>query len=103
LWDIKYFLGQILLIINRTPGQTIMIGDNLRITLLDIQGKQIQLGLEDLANKTIFPTISAEFNQKIQMGNGGSILVVQVRGKQVKLGIDFPPNILVLRGELYEK
>jgi carbon storage regulator CsrA len=80
-----------------------MIGDNLRITVLEIQGKQIQLGFEDLSNKTIFSTISAKFNQKIQMGNGVSILVVQIRGKQVRLGIDFPPDILVLRGELYEK
>ena len=92
-----------LLVINRTTGQNIIIGHNLRVTLLDIQGNQIRLGLEDLLNKTILPTLSAKFNQKIPMGNGVSLLVVQIRGSQVKLGIDFPSDILVLRGELFEK
>ena len=95
--------SQNLLVINRTTGQRIMIGNNLQVTLLDIQGKNIRLGFEDLLNKTILPTISAQFNQKIQMGNGVSLLVVQIRGSQVKLGIDFPPDISVLRGELFEK
>jgi sRNA-binding carbon storage regulator CsrA len=37
------------------------------------------------------------------MGKGVSILVIQVRGKQVRLVIIFAPDILVLRGELYER
>jgi carbon storage regulator CsrA len=91
------------LVINRTIGETIMIGNNLQITVLEIQGKTIRLGFEERVNKKTLPSLSAKFNQKIRMGNGVSILVIQIRGKQVRLGIDFPPDIMVLRGELYER
>jgi carbon storage regulator len=35
-----------MLILARKPGQSIMIGDNIRITLLEIQGEQIRLGID---------------------------------------------------------
>ena len=92
-----------MLIITRTAGESIIIGENLRITLLKIQDKTIELGLEDLVNMNKFNNLSAVENQKVQIGKGVSILVVKVRGKQVRLGIDFPPDIEVLRGELHEK
>lgn len=35
-----------MLILARKPGQSIMIGDNIRITLLEVQGEQVRLGID---------------------------------------------------------
>jgi carbon storage regulator CsrA len=90
-----------LLIINRNKGECLIIGGNLRITVLDIQGKCIQLGLEDLEDKLILTVSTLELDERLKVGKDLTIMVVQVRGKQVKLGIDSPRDIQILRGELY--
>ena len=38
--------GKIMLILRRKTGESVTIGDNIRLTVLDIQGKQIKLGIE---------------------------------------------------------
>ncbi len=35
-----------MLILTRRPGESIHLGDNIKITILSIQGKQIKIGLE---------------------------------------------------------
>ncbi len=40
--------------------------------------------------------------QKIRIGENVVIVVREVRGRQVKLGIDAPPEVRVLREEIYE-
>jgi carbon storage regulator CsrA len=92
-----------LLIINRNIGESLIIGDNLRITVLDIQGKRIQVRLEDLEDKLILPVSTLKLDKRLRVGKDLTIMVVQVRGKQVKIGIDSPGDIQILRGELYDK
>ncbi len=84
-------------------GESLIIADNLRISILNIQGKRIQLGLEDLENKAILPVSTLKLDERLKIRNDLSIMVVQVRGKQVKIGIDSPGDIQILRGELYDK
>jgi carbon storage regulator len=40
--------------------------------------------------------------QKIRIGENVVIVVREVRGRQVKLGIEAPPQVRVLREEIYE-
>ncbi len=40
---------------------------------------------------------SVVINDKIE------VTVVEVRGRSIKLGFDFPPDVTVLRRELYDK
>jgi carbon storage regulator len=35
-----------MLVLTRKPGQSIIIGDNIRITLIEIQGEQARLGID---------------------------------------------------------
>lgn len=42
-----------MLILTRKLGEIITIGDNIRITLIDIKGKSIRLGIEAPANVTV--------------------------------------------------
>ena len=42
-----------MLILTRKLGETITIGDDIRITLIDIKGKSIRLGIEAPQNVTV--------------------------------------------------
>ncbi|MDQ5985822.1 MAG: Translational regulator CsrA [Syntrophus sp. SKADARSKE-3] len=42
-----------MLILTRKLGETITIGDDIRITLIDVKGKSIRLGIEAPANVTV--------------------------------------------------
>lgn len=35
-----------MLILTRRPGESVYLGDNIRVTVLSLQGKQVKLGLE---------------------------------------------------------
>ena len=41
--------------------------------------------------------------QKIRIGENIVLVVREIRGRQVKLGIEAPPEIRVLREEIYEE
>ena len=35
-----------MLILTRRPGESLYVGDNIRITILSLQGKQVRIGLD---------------------------------------------------------
>ena len=43
-----------MLILTRRSGQSLYVGDNIRITVLGIQGKQVKLGLELPEEMTVY-------------------------------------------------
>lgn len=43
-----------MLILTRRPGESLYLGDNIKITVLGIQGKQVKLGLDVPADTTIY-------------------------------------------------
>ena len=94
-----------MLILGRKVGQTIIIDNWLRITVLKIQEQAIELGLEDRFKKISLQNISVSFGQKVQIFEGVSILVwaKTKKGPQVALGIDTSPYTRVLREELVEE
>ena len=34
-----------MLVLTRRPGETLIIGDNIRVTILDVSGNQVRLGV----------------------------------------------------------
>jgi len=52
-----------MLVLSRRPGETIVIGDEVKITVLNIKGKQVGLGCDAPSNVTVH---RAEIHQKIQ-------------------------------------
>jgi carbon storage regulator len=38
--------GALMLILTRRPGESLHLGDNIKITVLGVQGKQIKIGLD---------------------------------------------------------
>jgi carbon storage regulator len=43
-----------MLILTRRSGQSLYVGDNIRITVLGIQGKQVKIGLELPGDMTVY-------------------------------------------------
>jgi sRNA-binding carbon storage regulator CsrA len=92
-----------LLIISRKIGESLIIGDNLRITVLNIQEKCIQLGLGPLEDKSMLSVSTLNLDERLKVGKDLTIMAVQIRGKQAKIGINSQRDIQILRGELYKK
>ncbi|GIW42591.1 MAG: hypothetical protein KatS3mg076_3168 [Candidatus Binatia bacterium] len=47
--------------------------------------------------------LTRKLGQSIRIGDSIRIQVVEVRGNQIRLGIEAPPEIRVLREELYQQ
>lgn len=92
-----------MLIINRKMGESMIIGDNLWLIVLDIQEKCIKLGLGLLDDKSILSVSTLKLDERLKVGKDLTIIAVQIRGKQAKIGIDSHRDIQILRGELYDK
>lgn len=43
-----------MLVLSRKKGQAIMLGDNIEITIIDIQGDQVRIGINAPKNVTIY-------------------------------------------------
>ncbi|MBQ4567082.1 MAG: carbon storage regulator CsrA [Desulfovibrio sp.] len=43
-----------MLILTRRPGESLCLGENIRITVLGMQGKQVKLGLDVPADITVY-------------------------------------------------
>lgn len=43
-----------MLILTRRPGESLCLGENIRITVLAMQGKQVKLGLDVPADITVY-------------------------------------------------
>jgi carbon storage regulator len=43
-----------MLVLSRRPGEEIMIGDNIRLTILSIRGMQIRLGVSAPAEVSVY-------------------------------------------------
>ncbi len=43
-----------MLILTRRPGESLYVGDNIRITILSLQGKQVKIGLDVPADTVVY-------------------------------------------------
>ena len=47
--------------------------------------------------------LTRKIGESIVINNTIELTIVEVRGKSVKIGFDFPPEVTVLRKEIYDK
>ena len=69
--------SQAMLILTRTPGESIMIGDDIRVTVFSINGKQIRLGIKAPADvpvhrEEIFERVRKEQQAQTQRQSNGN-------------------------------
>lgn len=54
-----------MLVLSRKPNEEILIGDNIRVTVVSIQGRQVRLGFSAPSNVSIFRSELLETNDQV--------------------------------------
>jgi len=84
-----------MLVLTRREGEGLLIGNDIRVTVLIIFEKRIKLQLKDLENKVITCRLGATTPIRGDI----TVKVVDIDQKQVKLGIEAPKDMKVDREE----
>ncbi len=83
-----------MLILTRKLGESIIIGDDIKITVLDKCINQIRLGVNDSEGVTL------DIQETITIKDGITVKLVKIEKNQVKLGIEAPEDVTVYREEV---
>ena len=84
-----------MLVLTRREGEGLLIGNDIRITVLIIFEKRIKLQLKDIENKVITCRLGATTPIRDDI----TVKVVDIDQKQVKLGIEAPKDMKIDREE----
>ena len=85
-----------MLVLTRREGQSLLIGNDIRVTVLIIFEKRIKLQLKDSGSKVITCHLGATTPIRSDI----TLKVVDIDQKQVKLGIKAPKDMKVDRKEV---
>ena len=85
-----------MLVLTRREGQSLLIGNDIRVTVLIIFEKRIKLQLKDLENKVI----TCHLGATTPIRGDIAVKVVDIDQKQVKLGIEAPKDMKIDRDEV---
>jgi sRNA-binding carbon storage regulator CsrA len=81
------------LILTRNPGQSIKIGDDIRITVLLVYEKRIKIRVQTSDDTGIYIRLGEE----ITIRDGITITLTNIDESQVKLGIEAPVGVKINR------
>jgi sRNA-binding carbon storage regulator CsrA len=84
-----------MLVLTRREGEGLLIGNDIRVTVLIIFEKRIKLQLKDLENKVITCRLGATTPIRGDI----TVKIVDIDQKQVKLGIEAPKDLKIYREE----
>ena len=82
-----------MLVLTRREGEGLLIGNDIRITVLIIFEKRIKLQLNDSENKVI----TCHVGTTTPIRDDITVTVVGIDQKQVKLGIEAPVGVKINR------
>ena len=82
-----------MLILTRNPGQSIKIGDDIRITVLLVYEKRIKIRVQTSDDTGIYIRLGEE----ITIRDGITITLTNIDESQVKLGIEAPVGVKINR------
>jgi len=85
------------LILTRKLGEGLFIGDDIRITVVEVRGKQVRLGIEAPAQvvvlrEEIYRRILEQNQQAAGVDNGDLRKILQFWGKEKRNGAESPKN-----------
>jgi len=121
-----------MLILTRRVGETLMIGDEVTVTVLGVKGNQVRIGVnapkevavhrEEIYNQikrsidagTYVPStnsgnssgmlvITRRIGETLMIGDEVTVTVLDVKGNQVRLGTQAPKEVAVHREEIYDR
>ena len=86
-----------MLVLTRRLGESLIIGDDIKVTVLTIDKKQVKLSVNDSEGITL------DLQETITIKDGITVKLVKTDKTQVKLGIDAPADVTINREEVYKK
>ena len=90
-----------MLVLTRHAHESIVIGDDIEITILEVSGKTVELGI-NAPRAAKLPTILAlPVDESMKIGDTVEVTILGVSGKTIKLGVSAPKDVSVHRSEVY--
>ncbi len=86
-----------MLVLTRKAGEGLIIGDDIKVTVLTIDKKQVELSVNDSEGVTI------NLQESISIRGDITVKLVKTDKTQVKLGIEAPKDVTINREEVYKK
>ncbi len=87
-----------MLVLTRREGEGLLIGEDIKVTVVIIFEKRIKLQLKDSENKN--KVITCRLGATTPIRSDITIKVVVIDQQQVKLGIEAPEDIIISRDKL---
>ena len=82
-------------VLARYPGESIKIGDDIRITVEKIVNKQVTLIVKDSVDRTII----LGWGESVSISDGIKVTAKSIKN-QVKLGIEVPEDVTINREDV---
>ncbi len=85
-----------MLVLTRREGERLLIGKDIRVTVLIIFEKRTKLRIQDAEDKTMY----IRKTRSITLGDDITVTVVDIDQKQIKLGIKALKDVTINREEV---
>lgn len=93
-----------LLVLNRTPGESVMIGDDITVTVFGLDGRRVALSTRYVLAEGIWTNLTwHDERDAFSITDAIQGCICSVSGNQVRLGIDAPRSVSVHRQEVYNR
>src|SRR5438128_9854557 len=95
--------GSIMLVLSRKVGESILISESIRVTVVGSRNGQIRLGIEAPPEVTVLREELTRSCSNSSPSKNGEAEALPSSNGQIRLGIEAPPEGRVLREELRER
>ena len=94
-----------MVVLSRTVGTVVMIGDNVEIEVISINPDVMELQVTRrelrgrLTTQAIYPL---RVNEQVDLGDGCACAVADIKGDKARLGLTAPKSVSIHRKEVYD-
>lgn len=93
-----------MIVVSRHIDETILIGDEIRVTVASISAEHVVLDVVYLEwGKAVERSCALERDDHVEIPPNAKVRVVEIRGDNVRLAIDAPKEVAVHRKEVVER
>ena len=89
-----------MLVLTRIPGESVFIGDDIEITVLEIDDEGVRLGISTSPRHSTHREEVWSPGQPIPISKDIAAMVVENRHTKVRLGITAPSHVCIARKEI---
>lgn len=91
-----------MLILTRRIGEALMIADELKVSIVGIEGEKVKIKIDEIKEEKVSSTFRF-IGEPLVLLDNVEIHFLKVTGCQLRIGIDAPRYVSVHREEIYKK